>query len=75
MTFSKFYRPWLSLQACKTAIRESIEAEIRREREYRENPEMVCMNVMTIRGFLFVILFASLKVSCILNMCHSIPID
>ena len=28
-------------QACKTAIRESIEAEIRREREYRDNPEMV----------------------------------
>lgn len=30
-------------RACKTAIRESIEAEIRREREYRENPEMGMM--------------------------------
>ena len=32
----------INMQACKTAIRESIEAEIRREREYRDNPEMVC---------------------------------
>ena len=28
------------LQACKLAIRESIEADIRREKELRENPEL-----------------------------------
>lgn len=35
-------------QACKTAIRESIEAEIRREREYRDNPEMVRGTFLTL---------------------------
>ncbi len=28
-------------QACKMAIRESIEAEIRKEKEFRENPDIV----------------------------------
>ena len=31
---------FFSLQACKLAIRESIEADIRRERELRDNPDM-----------------------------------
>ena len=33
--------PTLTPQACKMAIRESIEAEIKKEREYRDNPDMV----------------------------------